>query len=154
MNLCQIFKIILIENNPLSSYREYSLTGAYRKVFETAADLTWQFVKYNSDQDMLLITDYEEVLKKNPVEIHENGPLTACLLEFKLNSSTYATMVLREIMKVDTSTENQIKLAKGNSIIAYTYAYTSAEVEEPDEKKVKAEDLSLPKGTPESVSTD
>ena len=104
--------------------------------------MTWRFVKYTSDKDMLLNTDLELLRKKDIVDESREGPLTACLLEFSLKSSTYATMALREILKVDTSTENQIKLAKEGGQDGETKENEKLEeaAEEPQEKKQKVDE--------------
>lgn len=41
-----------------------------------------------------------------------DGKLVALVVEFSLPSSTYATMVLREILKCDTSAANQTQMNK------------------------------------------
>lgn len=130
----------------ISLCRTYSVTGAYRKMVERAGDMTWKFVKYNSDQDMLMNNDFELMRRERLIALPEDGKLTACLLEFSLSSSTYATMALREILKIDTSTQNQIKLAQqattttteGESVVGDVAVEAE---EEPAGKKVKlAED--------------
>lgn len=141
--------------------RSYSLTGAYRKLFEKPDAMTWKFAKYDSDQQMLLNTDYELIRGDRLITLSQEGALTACLLEFNLNSSTYATMALREILKIDTSTENQIKLAKAQDTATATPevvkdAPATTEVvaeaaavndtvkeEEPEAKKAKLEEPSI-----------
>lgn len=95
--------------------------------------MTWKFAKYDSDQDMLLNTDFQLIKNDRLITLKEEGPLTACLLEFSLSSSTYATMALREILKIDTSTQSQIKLAQKETV-------PEKEQQEPVEKKAKLED--------------
>lgn len=92
--------------------RTYSLTGAYRKLVIRPERLTWQLVRHNEETDNLIQSDYE-LLKGEPAPVFtEDGPLTALLVDFRLPSSTYATMVLREILKLDTSPANQARLNK------------------------------------------
>lgn len=95
--------------------------------------MNWKFVQYNTENDLLINTDYELIMKDRLIKLSDEGPLTACLLEFSLSSSTYATMALREILKIDTSSEHQIKLAQGK-----TDVHETAE-KEPEEKKAKTE---------------
>lgn len=107
-------------------------------MIEKPGDMTWRFVKYNSDNDMLLNTEFELLKKRNFIKLPEDGKLNAILLEFSLKSSTYATMALREIMKIDTSTENQIKLLK-ESVKASDPEVPATKEELPEEKKLKLE---------------
>lgn len=81
-------------------------------MFMKPENLSWEIVKYDSDQQMLLNTDFEFIKKDRLITLPENGQFTAVLLKFCLKSSSYATMVLREILKIDTSTQHQIDLAK------------------------------------------
>lgn len=69
-------------------------------------------VRHNEETDNLIQSDYE-LLKGEPAPIFtDDGPLTALIVDFCLPSSTYATMVLREILKLDTSPANQARLNK------------------------------------------
>lgn len=92
--------------------RLFSLGGAYRKVFQKPGDLSWKFLKYSSDSDELILSDYSRMLKDPEIISKEDGQNTALVLEFSLPQSTYATMLLREILKSETSVESQIKLQK------------------------------------------
>lgn len=107
---------------------------------EMPGDMVWKFAKYNSENDLLLNTDFELIKKDRLITLSNEGPLTACLLEFSLNSSTYATMALREILKIDTSTEHQIKLAQAKSDQPGTDAKDDDDTKEPDEKRAKLDD--------------
>lgn len=139
------------------------MTGAYRKMIEKAADMSWKFVKYNADYDLLLDTEFEQGRKdRKLIELPEDGPFTACLMEFTLSSSTYATMTLREILKIDTSTQNQIKLAKegekkdepveGFKVEEETGA--NEKDDEPEAKRVKLDDEVTPKVVEEEVKVE
>lgn len=101
----------------------HSLAGAYRKVFIKSENLDWKVVGYKFPSDTLILSDYEK-LKKAPEPVSvEDAPYQALLLDFRLPSSSYATMALREILKVDTSAmfqrtlEEEDDMAKLNELV-------------------------------------
>lgn len=96
-------------------FRSYSLTGAYRKLMLRPTNLTWELIKYNEETDNLIQSDWEELKNENKPEPKEDGKLLALVVDFCLPSSTYATMVLREILKQDTSASNQTLLNKAEA---------------------------------------
>ncbi|KAG7194973.1 uncharacterized protein KQ657_004084 [Scheffersomyces spartinae] len=86
--------------------REFSLPGSYRKIMGKPENLSYQIVKYN-DEDAVVRTDLE-LLRAQPESLNriidnEEGTKTAVVLRMQLGVSSYATMALREFMKVDTS---------------------------------------------------
>lgn len=86
--------------------REFSLPGSYRKIMGKPENLSYEIVKYNDD-DAVVRTDLE-LLRAQPeilsrVINNEEGTRTAVVLRMQLGVSSYATMALREFMKVDTS---------------------------------------------------
>lgn len=92
-------------------------------------------MRHNEETDNLIQSDFE-LLKGEPAPIFvDDGPLTALLVDFRLPSSTYATMVLREILKLDTSPANQARLNKIASEEAAALA-AAAEVETGDKRKL------------------
>lgn len=102
-------------------FRAYSLTGAYRKMIIKPEHLTWELFKYKSETDNLIQSDWEEIKNENKPEPAEDGELLALIVDFRLPSSTYATMVLREILKADTSASNQTLINKNeNADVANT----------------------------------
>lgn len=86
------------------------MTGAYRKIIVRPESPTWQVIRHSTDTDNLIRSDLEELKGEQAVESTEDGALRSLLVQFQLPSSTYATMVLREILKADTSSAHQTKL--------------------------------------------
>ncbi|XP_047986522.1 pseudouridylate synthase 7 homolog [Leguminivora glycinivorella] len=86
--------------------KSLSMSGAYRRLVTRPIDMTWSFVRYNSPTEDLILSDMDEIrgvtLKETP-----DGKYKALLLSMSLPASCYATMALRELLKVDTSGDNQ-----------------------------------------------
>ncbi len=89
--------------------KDYSLPGEYRHLLVEAQNLKYDFVRY-SDYTRPLINCKEP----HNIDDKENGEekplLLALVLSFDLPPSSYATMVLREIMKLDTGSSFQSTL--------------------------------------------
>ncbi|KAL6449863.1 PUS7 Multisubstrate pseudouridine synthase 7 [Candida maltosa Xu316] len=92
--------------------KEFSLAGTYRKLMAKAENLSYELIGYSDDEKPLIRTDLEilELKKQQPseepnriVENDENGDKLAVLIKMQLGTSTYATMALREFMRLDTS---------------------------------------------------
>lgn len=90
--------------------KTYTLSGSYRKIFGKVEDLTWKIVNYNDPTDNLILSDLQQLKGETKLQIDENGQYKALIMEFSLSSCSYATMVLREIMKIDTSSNLHSKL--------------------------------------------
>ncbi|XP_028140722.2 pseudouridylate synthase 7 homolog [Diabrotica virgifera virgifera] len=92
------------------SVKTYNLSGDYRKMLEKAEDVTWYITHYNNPTDNLILSDLQELKGEVCTQIVKDGTYKALIMEFALPPSAYATMVLRQIMKVDTATNVHSKL--------------------------------------------
>ncbi|XP_072401441.1 pseudouridylate synthase 7 homolog [Diabrotica undecimpunctata] len=92
------------------SVKAYNLSGDYRKVLEKAEDLTWYTTHYNTPTDNLILSDLQELKGEVCTQTVKDGKYKALIMEFALPPCAYATMVLRQIMKVDTATNVHSKL--------------------------------------------
>ncbi|XP_065201839.1 pseudouridylate synthase 7 homolog isoform X2 [Planococcus citri] len=91
-------------------YKAFSLSGDYRKMIVIAKNVQWKSVYYNNINADLIATDYQRMKQSDSIENLDAGNFKAVILEFSLPSSTYATMALREITKMDTSASFQASL--------------------------------------------
>ncbi|KAK5644034.1 hypothetical protein RI129_007879 [Pyrocoelia pectoralis] len=109
------YKEILEENGltlevSKQKVKTYNLSGTYRKILAQVKNLSWKTVKYDHPNDILIRSDYEELTGAEEQKRHSDGQYKGLCLDFCLDSSCYATMVLREILKIDTSASTQTKL--------------------------------------------
>ncbi|BFF98609.1 pseudouridylate synthase 7 homolog [Drosophila madeirensis] len=105
--------------------KTYALAGAYRKMIIQPNDLKWSFRRYNTPEDTLIASDFELMkgIPITPEPSEEEAKYLALVLEFSLPTAAYATMLLRELFKQDTSTATQMQLEQE--------AMTKKEDEEP-----------------------
>ncbi|KAG8577170.1 hypothetical protein GDO81_010094 [Engystomops pustulosus] len=90
--------------------KDYSLAGAYRKLLIHPQDVSWEVVAYDETKIPLVRTDIE-MLEGKPLPVfNTEGKYRALKMEFSLPPSTYATMAIREVLKMDTSIKNQTQL--------------------------------------------
>ncbi|KAF5274877.1 hypothetical protein FQA39_LY07059 [Lamprigera yunnana] len=95
---------------PKQKVKTYNLSGTYRKILSRAKDLSWKTIRYNHPNDTLIRSDYEELIGQEEPMGNPEGQYKGLVLDFCLDSSCYATMVLRELLKLDTSISEQLKL--------------------------------------------
>ncbi|XP_061109078.1 pseudouridylate synthase 7 homolog [Conger conger] len=97
-------------DNMRHKVREYSLAGAYRRILIRPKDVSWEVINYDDPRISLVHTDLEKLENKPPPVFPKEGQYRALRMEFSLPSSTYATMAIREVLKMDTSIKNQTRL--------------------------------------------
>ncbi|KAM3869805.1 pseudouridylate synthase 7 homolog [Diretmus argenteus] len=90
--------------------KDYSLAGTYRRILIRPSDVSWEVVQYDDPRISLVHTDVEKLENKPAPVFNKEGKYRALRMEFSLPPSTYATMAIREVLKMDTSIKNQTKL--------------------------------------------
>ncbi|XP_051548690.1 pseudouridylate synthase 7 homolog isoform X1 [Myxocyprinus asiaticus] len=97
-------------DNMRHKVRDYSLAGAYRRVVIRPSDVSWELIQYDDPRVTLVHTDVEKLESRAAPVYLKEGKYRALKMEFSLPSSTYATMAIREVLKMDTSIKNQTQL--------------------------------------------
>ncbi|SGZ40695.1 related to Multisubstrate pseudouridine synthase 7 [Hanseniaspora guilliermondii] len=106
--------------------KEFSLPGSYRNILGKPKNMNFKIINYMNDNDDILNSDLE-ILNSNNAKNNGRNCLenklgkyaisdekssvyasaedhkVAVILEFELGTSSYATMLLRELLKVETS---------------------------------------------------
>ncbi|SJX64285.1 related to PUS7-Pseudouridine synthase [Sporisorium reilianum f. sp. reilianum] len=114
--MCELYTSILAANSlthaQLTSSRmpEYQLNGSYRRMLVKPRHFDFRITAY-TDPDIPLTHTDEEVCLDPALSNHSNpeshtdaeAKFTALTLTFQLPSSSYATMLMREALKSDTS---------------------------------------------------
>ncbi|XP_013408250.1 pseudouridylate synthase 7 homolog [Lingula anatina] len=92
------------------SLKSFSVSGSYRKMLVRPEGVKWSIHRYDDNTIPLVLTDRDRL---NNVELptqSEEGKLKAIKVEFSLPKGCYATMVVREALKMETSQSFQISL--------------------------------------------
>ncbi|XP_029910375.1 pseudouridylate synthase 7 homolog isoform X2 [Myripristis murdjan] len=97
-------------DNMRHKVKDYSLAGAYRRVIIRPSDVSWEVIQYDDPKISLVHTDVEKLEDKPAPVFNTEGKYRALRMEFSLPPSTYATMAIREVLKMDTSIKNQTQL--------------------------------------------
>lgn len=95
---------------PKQKVRTYNLSGTYRKICQRVEDIDWKILFYDNPTDNLIRSDLEEMRGEAEPTILEAGKYKAILVSFTLRAASYATMVLRDMLKCNTSSSFQAGL--------------------------------------------
>ncbi|XP_075996852.1 pseudouridylate synthase 7 homolog [Genypterus blacodes] len=90
--------------------KDYSLAGAYRRILIRPSDVSWEVIQYDDPKISLVHSDVEKLDNKPAPVFNKEGKFQALRMEFSLPPSTYATMAIREVLKMDTSIKKQTQL--------------------------------------------
>lgn len=96
---------------------EYRLKGAYRRIIQKPRALQCEVIPYEDADAPLCNTDEEKLLPDMhlPPRAPSNAPFLALKLIFQLPPSSYATILLRELLRMDTSSHTQKELTKNST---------------------------------------
>ncbi|KAM3961945.1 pseudouridylate synthase 7 homolog [Aphomia sociella] len=117
--------------------REFSMSGTYRRAVVRPGAVSWRSVRYSDPRCDLLPSDRDVLRERDATGECPDGKYKALLLTLSLPSSCYATMALRELLKVDTSCDNQ---ALKNNYHEKKRKKNSKSENEEDSKKVETEE--------------
>ncbi|KAI9005076.1 pseudouridine synthase [Hyaloraphidium curvatum] len=93
--------------------RELSLTGSYRNIMSRADGLTWKTVRYSDASSNLCATDLDKLKGRTDEELQQQtGEWLAVVMQFSLQPSSYATMLLRELTKQSSEISFQAGLSR------------------------------------------
>lgn len=108
--------------------RDFSLAGSYRTVIQKPKSLEYRIIHYDDPSQQLVNTDLDILNNTRAKESGQKymkakldrympdkgGEKTAVVLKFQLGTSAYATMALRELMKLETSRRGDMCDVKEN----------------------------------------
>lgn len=97
-------------DNMRHKVKDYSLAGAYRRIIIRPSEVSWEVIHYDDPRISLVHTDFEKIENKPAPVFKNEGKHRALRMEFSLPPSTYATMAIREVLKLDTSIKKQTQL--------------------------------------------
>ncbi|GFN76200.1 pseudouridylate synthase 7 homolog [Plakobranchus ocellatus] len=97
-------------DNMKRSQKDYSLPGAYRHITVAPTQVSWSHHQYDDYTLPLTLSDWDLLKKEKLPDPVIKGKFKAVVLQMILPPSCYATMALREVLKVDTSAAHQTSL--------------------------------------------
>ena len=90
-----------------------SASGAYRKIMSMPDDVVFDIVEMQNENEDLLTADYLKTPDPTPV-IDQSSPVKvtkALRMRFNLKTSSYATMLIREVTRTSSAFSTQYKLS-------------------------------------------
>lgn len=92
---------------------EYRLKGAFRRMVQKPAGMTCSFLRYDDPNAPLCATDEDALLHTEALPTPSDAaPYLALQFVFQLPPSSYATVLLRELLRTDTSAHAHKALTK------------------------------------------
>jgi tRNA pseudouridine13 synthase len=89
----------------IRDFSHAAIPGGYRHVLCKPTDLEYSVLRYDDKETELSQTDADVLNGAPKIVLPENGKYLALRLSFSLPSSTYATMLIRELTKMPTDVD-------------------------------------------------
>jgi len=99
--------------------KEYTLSGAYRSLLARPRDLEWKILRHTDEREELSYTDLNK-LQQDPQGSYDTGAHKSLQIDFTLPSATYATMMLREVMKTSTAASYHVNKEQTSNTVDNT----------------------------------
>ncbi|TFK29400.1 pseudouridine synthase [Coprinopsis marcescibilis] len=99
-------------DNFVRKQREYTLNGSYRAILHLPREMSWSVLRYTNPDVPLAQADEDQLLGFDPPAVVPDGKFTALQIRLTLGTAAYATMALREVTKMDTSSHIQTGLTQ------------------------------------------
>jgi tRNA pseudouridine13 synthase len=117
-------------------FRDYILGGSYRAILHKPKELTWSVLRYTDPDVALAQADEDKLLGFDPPTVNPDGKFIALQINLQLGTAAYATMALREVTKVDTSSHYQTSLTRSSE----DQKFKGGEGDEEENEETVAED--------------
>jgi len=98
-----------LNDNFVYDSQGWDTSGDYRNLIRKPESLMWDVVHYSDENDSFVEPYLRDEKTLSSPESFEVKHRTALLLAFNLPKSSYATMVVREVMKIETTKESLMK---------------------------------------------
>ncbi|KAH6915349.1 pseudouridine synthase [Coprinopsis sp. MPI-PUGE-AT-0042] len=127
-------------DNFVRRQKEYTLNGSYRAILHLPKELSWTVMRYTDPDVALAQSDEDRLLGFDAPSPSEDGRFMALQIRLQLGTAAYATMALREITKMDTSSHIQTSLTTASE--DQKYRGTEGEAEAAEAAEVVGEEES------------
>ena len=126
-----------------SSVKDYRLPGDYRAMVVLPGDVNWSLVSHEDPLQDLIPSDKDALENKAGTSLSLGNELSkyrSLILKFSLPSSSYATMALREVMKVGTDRQSMMMSSKASNL-----KRTNCDTQPPEQCDTVPADNKVPK---------
>jgi len=94
--------------------RDFDLPGGYRKMLTKAQNVSWEMVNHDKISDDIIPSKVNKTDDEN-IESKLEGAMKSLIVCMSLDTSCYATMALREIMRIQTDISSMKNLEDGTT---------------------------------------
>ncbi|XP_052283945.1 pseudouridylate synthase 7 homolog isoform X2 [Dreissena polymorpha] len=96
--------------NMRRKHKDFSLAGGYRHIVVRPKDVSWRLHRYDDPTSPVVLSDWDVMKGDTLNNTSTDGGHLALEFQLSLPPSCYATMAIRELLKIDTSSNFQSSL--------------------------------------------